>query len=66
MKATASIIGATGFTGALLTELLSRHPVALTVEAHYRVGGVGSSLSTFRSTPMAVSAENGGLPVSIV
>jgi transketolase len=25
-----------------LAELLARHPVALTVEAHYRVGGVGS------------------------
>jgi transketolase len=25
-----------------LAELLGRHPVALTVEAHYRVGGVGS------------------------
>ena len=25
-----------------LAELLARHPVALTVEAHYRVGGIGS------------------------
>jgi transketolase len=25
-----------------LAELLKRHPVALTVEAHYRVGGIGS------------------------
>ncbi len=25
-----------------LTELLTRHPVVLTVEAHYRVGGIGS------------------------